>query len=281
VSGVGLALHAESFRTGRTRAVRWSVVFLAAVAAARVFAAHVAGAAGELTGAAATDGSVSGTAWGPFVDGWRTGLSAATLLLLLHATRTIAADRESGVLRVTWTRSTSRAASVVARALLSLALVGVAFVVTGVAAWAASAAFFDFGPLVEDGYEFLTAAELRAEVAHAAWAVLPAFVATYAFGLLISALVRSATVATNAALSLFLAFDLFKESFGEAREWVFASFVPSFVDGSALSAMSGVARGYSDAGMSSQLLERSLVVPSVQALVFVLLACQAARLRAG
>ncbi len=283
MSGVLRTLHAEAFRLRKTRTVGWSLVFLAVVAAARVFAAHVGTAVSSVSAnaASASEGDVSGTAWGPFVDGWRTALSAATLLLLLHATRSIAADRESGILRVTWTRATSRGASVVARALLSLGLIVAAFAVTGVAAFVTAGALFDFGALVEDGYEFLTAAELRVELATAALAVLPAFAATYAFGLAVSAATRSATVATNVALSVFLAFDLFKEALGGAQQWVFAAFVPSFVDGSALSAMSGVARGFSDAGLSPRFLELSLIVPSVQALVFLVLACIAARVRGG
>ena len=68
---------------------------------------------------------------------------------------------------------------------------------------------------------------------------------------------------------------------GDAQFFVFAAFVPSFVDGSALSEMSSVARGFSDAGYPDALLELSFVIPSIQALLCVLLACLGVSRRAA
>ena len=280
--GTWLTLRAEAFRLRRSRSTWLALTFLILVSAARVFAARVAEgvaraealAGGRLAAAGEESaGLASGRGWAPLVDGWRTGLSAATLLLLLHAARTIAADRESGVLRLALTRSASRGAVVLARALLALLLLVAAFFACGLGAFAAAAAFFDFGPLVEDGYEFLTTAELRGELTVAALAALPPLIATYSFGLLVSAANRSAAASVGVALSLFLSFDLFKEALGEAQYWVFASFVPSFVDGSALREMSGLARGFSDAGFPSEILHRNMLLPWPQAAVFVALAC--------
>ena len=276
MKGLTYALRAEAFRLRKSRATWWSLLFLLALAAARVFVAHVAA---TLDGP--PSGERSGTGWGPLVDGWRTALSAASLLLLMHAARTIAADRESGVLRTSLTRASSRAATAFARALLAVPIVLVSFAAAGLGAFLAARAFFDFGPLVEDGYVLLTAEELRAELWSCALATLPALVAVYAFGLALSGCVRSPVLALSASLSLFLAFDLFKEAIGEAQFWVFASFAPSFVDGSALSEMSGVARGFSDAGYPDRLLELSFVMPTIQALLFVGLACLGVSRRAA
>jgi hypothetical protein len=76
-----------------------------------------------------------------------------------------------------------------------------------------------------------------------------------------------------AAVSLQLSFDLFKEALGDAQYWVFAAFAPSFIDGSAMQEMSGIARGFSDAGFGAELLERNWIVPGPQALLFLLAAC--------
>ena len=285
--GTWIALVAETYRLTRSRSTWWSAVFLAVVAAARVLAARAADAVQRAEAIAqgrtvtSSSGLEEGIGWAPFVDGWRTGLTAATLLFLLHAARSVAADRESGVLRATITRSSSRTAAVLARALVALPAILGAFAITGAAAFASSAALFDFGPLVEDGYELLGADEVRAELVTAALATLPALVATYAFGLLVSAALRSASAAVAIALSLFLAFDLFKDALGEAHYWVFAAFAPSFVDGSALSEMSGVARGYSDAGFSQELVRMGLLLPWPQAALLVGLACWAVSRRAA
>ena len=48
-----------------------------------------------------------GTGWAPFIDGWRAGLMLGVALLLVHAARSLAGDRESGLLRIPVTRSAS------------------------------------------------------------------------------------------------------------------------------------------------------------------------------
>ena len=127
--------------------------------------------------------------------------------------------------------------------------------------------------MVEDGYELLSAEELGEELRRAALAALPPLIATYAFGLLVSAFSRSATTAIAVSLSSWLAFDLFKEALGPARYWVFASFTPSLVDGSAMEEMTGVAQGFSDAGFAEGLYRMNLLLPWPEAAVLVLLAC--------
>ena len=285
MSGVLRSLRAESYRLVRSRPAWLAALFLALLSAARVLFARAADGAQRtqalIAGRTPAADGTEGTGWAPLVDGWRTGLIAGTLLLLLHASRTIAADRESGVLRLTITRSCSRGAVVVARALLAVPLILFVVLITGLGAWASALPFHDFGPLVEDGYEFLSARELRHELGLAALATVPALLATYAFGLFLSALIRGAASAVTVALSLFLGFDLFKETLGEAQYLVFAAFAPSFVDGSLMNEMSGLARGFSDAGFAAGILERNLTLPWPQALVFVGLAAWIATRRSA
>jgi len=276
MSGVLLVLRAETYRLLHARTTWMGAAFLALVAGLRVLAARVAQTASRAEALAAgrsNAGEIEDSAWAPFVDGWRAGLAAATILLLVHAATTLASDRESGVLRLTVTRSSTRTAAVIGRALLAPAFVLFAVVVTGVAAWAASSALFEFGPLVEDGYELMSTGELLTELRRAALAVLPPLLATYAYGLFVSAFSKSATAAVGVALSSWLAFDLFKDVLGPAQHWVFASFSPSVVDGSAMQEMSGVARGYSDAGFTEGLYRMNMILPWPEGLVLVGLAC--------
>ncbi len=272
MSGALRVARAELYRALRSRSA-WIVgACVPLAAAARVLAGRI-GAAAEradalargVQPAAAAD--VSGAGWGALVDGWRVGLVLASLLLVVHGARALAGDRESGVLRVAVTRSASRTGVVLGRALLAPALVLLFVALAGAGAALPAAAFGDFGPLVEEGYELASAEELGRELCKSVLASLPALCATWTFGLFVGALVRSAAGATAAALCAFLAFDLFKEALGEARHLVFAAFAPTLVDGSAMHEMAGVARGFSDAGYSSELFAKSLWLPWPQAAI--------------
>jgi hypothetical protein len=128
----------------------------------------------------------------------------------------------------------------------------------------------DFGPLVEEGYEILSAEELRGEVALGLFATLPALVALWAFGLLISACSRTAVSAVATTLVLFVAFDLIKESLSqESLYLVFASFAPSLSDSSPLGEAAQVVQGFSDRGFSDELLSLAMWLPWAQALLIV------------
>lgn len=248
----------------------WGVgALLAACSAARALLA-VAAAAASRQGS--PDPVSSGAGWAPLVDGWRVGLVLGVLLILAFAARSLAGDREAGVLRLAVTRSVARPALVWGRLLLSPLLALVVVIITGLAAWLATVGSLDFGPFVEDGYQLLAAEELRAEVLWGALAVVPAMVATFALGLAVSALARSATGAVAGALGLFLAFDLFKEALGDGRYWVFAAHAPTLADTSAWSELPGVARGFSDAGFPAEFLDLGLLLPWPEALLLAILA---------
>ena len=270
-------LRAEGHRLLRSRASWLVLVTLFLVSALRVFAAYVGATAARAErlagGGGEVDASSSGDAWAPFVEGWRAGLVLAAILLLCHAARGLAGDREAGLLRLATTRGASRTSLVLGRAALAPVLVLAFTAVTGLGAYLAARWFFAFGPLVEDGYEILSAEELAGELRHAVLAVLPALLALYTFGLFVSSLARSATQAVAWSLTSFLVFDLFKEALGPARHWCFAAFSPSFVDGSAMAEMAGMARGFSDAGFPAALLRLNLWLPWPWAVALVALAC--------
>jgi len=271
VSAVLRVARAEWGRLLCLRATWLVLLLLAAVSRLRAWVS-VSAVAAERVGAGGEDPVSSGLGWAPLVDGWRTGLVLGALVLVAVSARSLAGDHEAGVLRLALTRSAPRGALVWGRLLLSPLLVLATVAATGLAAFAVAGANGDFGPFVEDGYEIFAAEELRAELARSVVAILPALLATYAFGLFVSSLAPGATVAVTAALGVFLAFDLFKDTLGRAGDWVFAKHVPTLADSSAWDELQKVVRGFSDAVLSERLFRIGLVAPLPSILLLGLLA---------
>jgi len=271
----------------RSRVMLGSAVFLAVVAALRVVASRMADASvytAQVQRALSNGRDVPpvpppGNAWAPLTDGWLTGLTVGTLLLLIASTRAIAGDRESGILRVGSTRSASRAGLVLGRAMLGVVLTLGALLVTGLGAWVASALLYDFGPLIEDNYELVSSEELRSGLRLALLATVPPLLTTWFFGLFVSTVTRIGTGAVAVGIATYLGFDLFKEVLGDAQYYVFAAFNPSFVDNSCLNEFADVARGFSDAGYSELRFIQNLWMPWPQALALLLAACVITRRR--
>jgi hypothetical protein len=126
----------------------------------------------------------------------------------------------------------------------------------------------------------MSSRELRGELTLAISAAAPAMLALYAFGLVISSSGRSAVGCVSVALALFLGFDLFKEVLGDNRYWVFAAYVPSLVDTSAMGEMAGLARGFSDAGFPAPLQRMNFITTSIETVLFVVVGCLILRRRA-
>ena len=282
MSGTWRVFIAELYRLVRSRAIWVAGLFLFLVPVLRVFAAHVVDRSARLEAARAGRqllGLEEGVGWAPLVEGWRAGLALGALFILIHGARTLAGDRDSGVLRLASTRTAARPALVLGRALLGPILVLSVVAFSGLGAWLAARHWFDFGPLVEDGVTILEVHELLSELSYAVLAALPALWGVHTFGLFVSSLSRTSTGAVASSISLFLAFDLFKEALGQSRFWVFASYAPSFVDSSAMEAMAGVALGYSDAFYAKELWRMNLILPWPQALLLVFLAALVIRRR--
>lgn len=264
MSGALRVVRAEFRRLVRVTPVWLTGLVLAAVAALTTWASHL-----RAVREGVLDPIDSGRAWAPFVDGWRAGLVLGAFALLAFAARSLAGDRETGVVRLACTRSASRAALVNGRLLLGPPLVLLVVAVSGLAAFAVAVQQGDFGSFVEDGYEILAREELVEEVRRAVLSILPGLLALYAFGLLVSCLARGSTVAVTSALGAFVAFDLFKEALGEERYLVFASHVPTLADTSAWSELPGLVRGYSDAFYEDALLRAAWIVPWPALVAFV------------
>ena len=279
MTGTWRVFRSESLRLRRSRAVLVGCLALLLVAALRVslgaLAEETERRSAEQRAAAAgreAPEESGANAYGPLADGWGAGLKLGSLLLLVLASRSLAGDREQGLLRLATTRSVSRGGLVWGRALVGVPACLVVLGLTGLGAWLAARGLYTFGPLLEFGYPLMSQEELDAEVWRAATATLPPLLGVWALGLLVSSLVGSPTAAVSVAVAGFVGFDLFKDLLGEGQRWVFLSFAPSFADSSAMGELSGVARGLSDAGFSDGVHRMNLVLPGPEALLLVVVA---------
>ncbi|MDO8273887.1 MAG: ABC transporter permease subunit [Gammaproteobacteria bacterium] len=211
-------------------------------------------------------------AWGHFVDSFSTGLTLLSLTLVAYAAWTFASDRDSGALRHVLIRRTSRPALVLAKLsmvyLLALCALGLMTASIGTI----TALLWDFGPVVEDGYELIGSAEIRAEVGLGLRLALLPLPAALAFGLLVSVCAQSATQAVTTALGITVALDIFKGVLGERAYYLYATFQPSLIDQSYLKDVSRLVRGYSDVMIDNRVLQLNEWVPLPQMLLFVVLA---------
>jgi ABC-type transport system involved in multi-copper enzyme maturation permease subunit len=218
------------------------------------------------------DDIAAGNAYGHFVDGLGTGLTLLSLTLVAYAAWSFASDRDTGALRHVLVRQASRRALLLAKlaimhltALLSLALILVTVTVAAGMLW-------EFGPVVEDGYELIGTQEIQQEIRLGLWlAVLP-LPAAIAFGVLISVLTGSATQAVTTALGLTLALDIFKGLLGNLSHYLYVSYQPSLIDQSYLQDVGRLVRGYSDVLIDERFLVLNQWVPLPQMLLFVALA---------
>ncbi|MCB9896800.1 MAG: hypothetical protein H6825_02225 [Planctomycetes bacterium] len=280
MTGTLRVLRAEGYRLARRRPALVSLVLLGLASASWVWVTWAAQAFDHARRARVilADGGdppafVPENGYGPLVDGWLVGLKLTVVVLAVLAARGLAGDLGGGVLRLASTRSASRTALVLGRALLGVPVLLVTLLVTGGAAWCCARALFPFGPLVVRGVSLASVEDLDAGLLQAALLTLPPLLATWMYGLFVSACFRSAVGAVSTTLVTLLGFDLFKGLMGEARYLVFATFSPSFVDDSCMKEMAGAARGYVDAGYRDELLAMNVVVPSVWALALLLGAC--------
>jgi hypothetical protein len=283
MNGALRVLRAETVRMVGSQAAWIGAILVVLVPVLRVWASVVATRAKELERMASGGGGLGlseGTGWAMLVDGWRAGLMLSTALLLVHAARSIAGDRETGVLRLAVTRSASRSGAIVGRALVGPILVVGLVLLSGLAAFvAANALGGDFGDLVEDDYAIFESFEVREELHAALVVVVLGLVAVHAFGLLASSLSRGPVLALAGSLASLLLWDVFKGDVGRDRWYVFASHAPTFADGSAMAEMAKFARGYSDAGLPEEVGRMGMILSPAEAVVFVALACLVVRRR--
>lgn len=214
-----------------------------------------------LLGESSFESAITNSAYGYFVDGTRTGLILLGLLLVAQAAHSFSHERDLGTLRHLVIRRTSRQSVIIAK-LVCLHLQAILSVCLLLAiCWFGAGAFWEYGPVVEDGFELISVAEIGTEIRAGLLLALLPLPAAIAFGVLVSVSAQSATQAVTTALGLTLAMDILKGMLGELSGFLYASFQPSLLDASYLQDVSRLVRGYSDVLIDERLQTLNLWVP--------------------
>jgi len=268
------ALRAELFVARHSMAARVALILPALTAALQLLMVSL-----RTTGDQAREALMGGSndfamdnAWGYFVDGLLTGITMLSLILVVYTAWNFASDRDTGALRHVLIRRSSRRSMIMAK-LISANLIGLfsllllISVVTGLSAW-----LWQFGPVIEDGYELIGSEEIREEVLLGLRLALLPLPAAIAFALLIAVSTQSTAQSMTVALGLTLALDIFKGSMGNLANYLYVSYLPSLLDQSYLNEVSRLVRGYSDVLLDPQLLSLNQLLPLPQMLLLVVLA---------
>ncbi|MEX0618606.1 MAG: ABC transporter permease subunit [Pseudohongiellaceae bacterium] len=218
------------------------------------------------------DQLAANNAYGHLVDGLGTGLILLGFILVTVAAHSLAYDRDTGLIRHLLIRRISRPALLLAKLAHLHLLALISLVLLFVVSVAAAGMFWEYGPIVEDGFELIGSEEMRNEIRLGLILALLPLPATLAFGLLISVLSTSATQAVTSALGATLALDIFKPLLGDAVNYLYVAFQPSLVDQSYLNEVSRIVRGYSDVLIDERTLQLNYWVPLPEMVVLVVLA---------
>jgi len=289
MQGLLTALKAEIFVFAHSRAIQFLCVIPALVAAVQLVLVRSLAASNDaraaLMGTEAADGfggggfggggfgNVEGAdAWGALVDALGTGLTLISLILIAYSAWSFASDRDQGVLRHLLIRRVSRPALVLSKLIQAHLLALVSIMLMLLVTFASAALLWDFGPVIEDGYELIGTADIHAELRLGLSLALIPVPAAIALGVLVSVGSNSSTQALSVALGLTLGLDLFKSVLGSAADYLYASYLVSLLDESYLDDVARLVRGYSDVMIDPAVLQLNQWVPWPQMVLFVMLA---------
>jgi len=226
----------------------------------------------SLLGATELDPTSAGAAYGYFVDGLSTGLTLVVLILVTLSAYSFAHDRDCGAIRHPLICRISRGNMLLGK-LLTLVIAGAsAIAVLFVVTWLMSSLLWDFGPVVEDGFELISENEIRSEIILGLQLALLPLPTLLAFGMLISVIAHSTTQAVTMALGITLAMDIFKATLGEASQYIFFSYLPSLLDQSYLRDVGQIVRGYSDVLIDAQAVQLNQFLPIPELLLLTVIA---------
>lgn len=271
-----IALRSELFVTTRSLAARLVILVPSLIVIAQLTLLKIsnlsAQAQSAMLGQQSSSDNMANNAYGFFVDGLSTGLTLVFLTMTTYAAFSFANDRDTGVVRNLVIRRISRPALLLAK-LCTFHLVAIVSVFTlFVACYVLSNVYWDFGPVVEDGYELIGVEDIQTEIILGLKLALIPLPAALGIGLLISVSVQSATQAVTAALGATLGLDILKGMFGDFAQYFYFYYQPSLIDQSYLSDVSRLVRGYSDVLIDERLLQLNFMVPLPEMLIFIVLA---------
>lgn len=210
-------------------------------------------------------------AYGYFVDGLSTGLTILGLLLVSLAAYSFSYDRDIGSARHLVIRGISRTTVIAGKLIYIHLLALVSIIALIISSYFLSGGLWEFGPIVEDGFELISEAEIWTEIELGLRLALLPLPAAIGFGMLVSVLTQSATQALSTAIGLTLAIDVFKSTLGDLAYYHYANFQPSLLDQSYLKDVSRLVRGYSDVLVDERFLDFNLWVPLPSLVIFVFL----------
>lgn len=283
MNGLLAALRSELHVGLHTLGSKLVIVTPALLVALQYFLTRLTAAGTEardnLLGQNSFDQALTNNAWGYFVDGLSTGLTLLGLLLVALSAYSFSFDRDTGALRHLLIRRVSRPALVVAKLIYFHLLAVLAIVLLTAVCYFLSGSLWEFGPVVEDGFELIGEQEIREEIALGLRLALLPLPAAIALGVLVSVVANSATSAVTGALGITLAMDIFKGMLGGGANYLYARFQPSLLDQSYLQDVGRLVRGYSDVLVDERLLQLNTWVPWPALALFVALALLIVRLR--
>ncbi|MBQ15110.1 MAG: ABC transporter permease subunit [Gammaproteobacteria bacterium] len=213
---------------------------------------------------------INGNAYGYYVDGLSTGITTLGLLLVGYAAFSISSDRDTGVIRHLLIRRISRSALLLAK-LAHIHLMAIAsFLLLLGFTYFGSGLLWEYGAIVEDGFELISVEEISTEISLGIKLALIPLPAAIAFGLLVSVCTQSTTQAVTSALGITILLDVFKAMLGDYAYYLYATFQPSLLDQSYLQDVSRIVRGFSDVLIDDRVQQLNLWVPVPEMLAFVL-----------
>ena len=276
MDGFTTALKAEIYIALRNNGSRVIVLLPALIVVLQLFLTKLTQAGQQardtLLGETDINAEIGANAYGHYVDGLTTGLMLLALILVAWSAYNFSFDRDTGAIRHMLIRRVSRRGLLLAK-LCHLHVIGIASVLLLlICTTVVSALLWQFGPVVEDGYELIGSVEIRQEILLGLKLALIPLPATIAFGLLIAIFCQSATQAVTTALGCTIAMDIFKALLGDFSNYLYVSFQPSLIDQSYLQGVSRIVRGYSDVMIDDKVLQLNLWIPIPEMLLFVLLA---------
>jgi ABC-type transport system involved in multi-copper enzyme maturation permease subunit len=212
---------------------------------------------------------LSGNAYGYYVDGMSTGITLLGLLIVAYAAFSVSSDRDTGVIRHLLIRRISRSALLLAKLVHIHCLAALSLLLLIFATYFGCGLLWEYGAIVEDGFELISVDEITAEISLGIKLALTPLPAAIAFGLLVSVCTQSTTQAVTSALGITILLDVFKSMLGDYAYYLYATFQPSLLDQSYLQDVSRIVRGYSDVLIDDRVQQLNLWVPLPEMIVFV------------
>ncbi len=275
MNGFVVALKSELFVSLRTLGSKLVVLMPSLFVVAQYLLTKLrdtgAAARDSLLGGSDFDAAMANNAYGHFVDGLDTGLTLLALLLVAQAAYSFSSDRDSGAVRHLLIRASSRRAIMLAKLLHLHLLALLSLLVLVISSYVLSGMLWEFGAVVEDGFELIGEDEIQQEIALGLRLALLPLPAVIALGLLVSVVANTSTQAVVTALGLTLVLDIFKSTLGDYGLYLYATYLPSLLDQSYLQDVGRLVRGFSDVLIDQRFLDLNNWVPLPSLVILVIM----------